>query len=105
MRTSIDLDDPLIEQAMITRGPRTRKATMGPASTQPPPLRQHRPRRHRLTVTAACYDRTPRSLGIAIRNGTNLLIGTFCVEQGAQLLHQDRPDFAPIQTHLGLRCL
>ena len=56
----------------------------------------------RLVVMAARNRRTLRSLGITIRKTVNLIIGTFCIEHGHELLHEDR-DFEPMHEHLGLR--
>ncbi|MBV8976180.1 MAG: PIN domain nuclease [Alphaproteobacteria bacterium] len=43
-----------------------------------------------------------RELGITVRKTADLIIGTFCIEHGHSLLHDDR-DFAPMQEHLGLQ--
>jgi predicted nucleic acid-binding protein len=58
-----------------------------------------------LAVAAARHYRTLRRLGITIRGSIDLMIGAFCIEQSAGLLHQDRTDFWPMQQHLGLRCV
>ena len=58
-----------------------------------------------VAVAAARYYRTLRRIGITIRSSIDLLIGAFCIEHGAMLLHHDRADFVPMQTHLGLVCL
>ena len=50
---------------------------------------------------AAVNYRKLRALGITIRNTVDLLIGTFCIANGHQLLHSDR-DFKPMVEHLGL---
>ncbi len=55
-----------------------------------------------LAVAAAHNYRTLRRLGITTRKTVDLIIGTFCIEQGHTLLHQDR-DFDPMVRHLGLR--
>ena len=55
-----------------------------------------------LAVQAARNDRKLRELGITIRKTADLIIGTFCIEHGHSLLHDDR-DFAPMERHLGLR--
>lgn len=34
----------------------------------------------------------------------DMIIGTFCIDGGHELLHDDR-DFAPMAEHLGLRVL
>ncbi len=51
---------------------------------------------------AARNFRVLRRLGITIRKQIDLLIGTFCIAHGHELLHADR-DFEPMQRHLGLR--
>jgi predicted nucleic acid-binding protein len=56
----------------------------------------------RLAVRAAQNYRHLRSRGITIRKTIDMLIGTYCIEQGYALLHNDR-DFEPMQDHLGLR--
>lgn len=58
-----------------------------------------------LAIVAARYYRDLRRLGVTIRSSIELLIGAYCIEHGASLLHHDRGDFAPMQQHLGLRCL
>lgn len=55
----------------------------------------------RIAVTAARNYRTMRERGITIRKTIDLLIGTWCIEHGVALLHNDR-DFAPMARHLGL---
>jgi predicted nucleic acid-binding protein len=37
-----------------------------------------------------------------VRKTADLVIGTFCIERGHALLHDDR-DFLPMTVHLGLR--
>lgn len=51
---------------------------------------------------AAANYRRLRALGFTIRSTIDLLIGTFCIENGHQLLHRDR-DFGPMERYLGLR--
>lgn len=51
---------------------------------------------------AAANYRRLRGLGFTIRNTIDVLIGTFCIEHGHQLLHRDR-DFEPMQRYLGLQ--
>jgi predicted nucleic acid-binding protein len=41
-------------------------------------------------------------LGITIRKTPDIIIGTYCIERGHTLLHDDR-DFQPMQAHLGLQ--
>ena len=45
--------------------------------------------------------RTLRDKGITIRKTNDIIIGTFCIERGCSLLHDDR-DFVAMQEHLGL---
>ena len=54
-----------------------------------------------LAIRTARNLRTLRKLGITVRRTVDLIIGTFCIEQGHTLLHGDR-DFEPMQRHLGL---
>jgi predicted nucleic acid-binding protein len=58
----------------------------------------------RLAVKAAENYRFLRGLGITIRASANLIIGTYCIEHGHVLLHDDR-DFDPMREHLGLQVL
>ncbi len=51
---------------------------------------------------AARNRRILRSFGISSGKTVNLIIGTFCIEHGHELLHDDR-DFEPMHEHLGLR--
>lgn len=57
-----------------------------------------------LAVAAAANYRRLRSLGVTIRKTVDLIIGTFCIERGHDLLHDDR-DFDAMERHLGLRVL
>jgi predicted nucleic acid-binding protein len=57
-----------------------------------------------LAVRAAANYRFLRGKGVTIRKTIDVLIGTFCIEQGHALLHADR-DFEPMQLHLGLRVI
>ncbi|MFZ0424307.1 MAG: PIN domain nuclease [Xanthobacteraceae bacterium] len=43
-----------------------------------------------------------RDRGVTPRKTIDVIIGTFCIEAGHQLLHADR-DFDPMVEHLGLR--
>ena len=54
-----------------------------------------------LAPRAAWNYRKLRGLGITIRKTADLIIGTFCIEHGHALLHDDR-DFVPMAEHLGL---
>jgi predicted nucleic acid-binding protein len=55
-----------------------------------------------LAVRAARNYRQLRGLGVTVRKTVDVIIGAFCIEHGHALLHDDR-DFAPMETHLGLR--
>jgi predicted nucleic acid-binding protein len=55
-----------------------------------------------LAPRAARNDRRLRGLGVTVRKTIDIIIGTFCIERGHALLHEDR-DFAPMEAHLGLR--
>jgi predicted nucleic acid-binding protein len=55
-----------------------------------------------LAVRAARNHQMLRQRGITVRKTIDLIIGTFCIERGHELLHDDR-DFAPMAAHLGLR--
>jgi len=54
-----------------------------------------------VAIQAAMNYRTLRGLGITIRKTVDLLIGTFCIENGMPLLHADRA-FDHMERHLGL---
>lgn len=56
----------------------------------------------RLAVQGARNYRHLRSQGITVRKTVDIIIGTFCIEHGHSLLHEDR-DFEPMETHLGLK--
>jgi predicted nucleic acid-binding protein len=55
----------------------------------------------RIAVAAAKNFRSLRRLGVTISKTIDLLIGTWCIENGAPLLHNDS-DFRPMARHLGL---
>jgi len=55
-----------------------------------------------LAVKAAANYRALRARGITIRKTVDLIIGTFCIERGHSLLHDDR-DFEPMVRFLGLQ--
>jgi predicted nucleic acid-binding protein len=55
-----------------------------------------------LAVAAARNYRRLRRLGVTPRSATDVLIATFCIEEGHELLHGDR-DFEPFARHLGLK--
>ena len=50
------------------------------------------------------YYRTLHTTGTTVRKTIDMLIATFCIENGHVLLHADR-DFLPMERHLGLRTL
>lgn len=54
-----------------------------------------------VAVEAARNYRMLRSLGVTIRTGIDMLIGTYCILRGHALLQHDR-DFLPMREHLGL---
>jgi predicted nucleic acid-binding protein len=53
-------------------------------------------------VQAASYFRTLRRMGITVRKIIDCLIATRCIHDNLILLSSDR-DFAPFETHFGLR--
>ena len=55
-----------------------------------------------LAARAARHYRRLRERGVTIRKTADLIIGTFCIEHGHALLHDDR-DFVPMEMYLGLR--
>jgi predicted nucleic acid-binding protein len=55
-----------------------------------------------LATKAARNFRRLRRMGLTIRKTADIIIGTFCIERGHVLLHDDR-DFDPMQRHLGLK--
>lgn len=55
-----------------------------------------------LASRAARNYRTLRGLGVTIRKTADIIIGTFCIEHGHALLHDDR-DYVPMENHLGLK--
>jgi predicted nucleic acid-binding protein len=57
-----------------------------------------------LAVRAAANYRFLRSKGTTIRKTVDVIIGTFCIEYGHVLLHDDR-DFEPMVRFLGLRTI
>ena len=55
-------------------------------------------------LRAADYYRRLRKRGVTVRKTLDVLIGTYCIQHGHELLHSDR-DFDSMQGHLGLRVL
>lgn len=56
----------------------------------------------RLALRAAANFRYLRGLGISVRKTVDLIIATYCIENGHYLLHRDR-DYTHFVRHLGLR--
>ena len=54
-----------------------------------------------IAIAAAANYRLLRGKGITIRKTPDLILGTFCIELGGRLLHDDR-DFSALEAHLGL---
>lgn len=57
-----------------------------------------------IAAKAAQNYRSLRDRGITLRKPNDLIIGTYCIENGHQLLHEDR-DFDPMAQHLGLKTI
>ncbi len=55
-----------------------------------------------LAIIAAANYRLLRGRGVTARTTVDLVIGTFCIERGHVLLHNDR-DFEPMERFLGLQ--
>ena len=55
-----------------------------------------------LAIKSADNFRKLRKQGITVRKTVDMIIATFCIEQGHALLFSDR-DFLPMVEHLGLR--
>jgi predicted nucleic acid-binding protein len=55
-----------------------------------------------LAIEAAANYRRLRAVGITARSLADIIIATFCIDRGHQLLHDDR-DFGAMAKHLGLR--
>ena len=55
-----------------------------------------------LAIKSADNYRRLRSKGITTRKTADVIIGTFCIENGYPLLHADK-DFLPLISHLNLR--
>ena len=58
----------------------------------------------KIALASARNYRMLRANGITIRNTIDMLIASFCIENGHRLLHADR-DFEVIEAHLGLAVL
>ncbi len=55
-----------------------------------------------IALKSANNYRSLRKKGITVRKTVDLIIATFCIENGLPLLHSDK-DFFPIQQHLRLK--
>lgn len=55
-----------------------------------------------LAIKSADNFRYLRTKGITIRKTVDLIIGTFCIENDIELLHNDR-DFEPMEQYLNLK--
>ena len=55
-----------------------------------------------IAIKAAINYRELRKKGLTIRKTIDTLIGTFCIENGIMLLHNDK-DFDPMVEYLGLQ--
>ncbi len=55
-----------------------------------------------IAIQAARNFRALRKLGMTVRKTIDTVVATRCIEDGYQLLHNDR-DFEPFAKHLGLR--
>jgi predicted nucleic acid-binding protein len=57
-----------------------------------------------LAIKSASNYRWLIKKGITIRKTIDIIIATFCIENGFTLLHNDK-DFLPIEKHLGLKTI
>ena len=57
-----------------------------------------------IAIDAARYYRALRRIGVTVRTGIDMLIGTFCIRGGRTLVHDDR-DFSAMVQYLGLMVL
>ena len=55
-----------------------------------------------VAVDSARNYRRLRAMGVSARKTIDVMIGTFCIKNGHQLLHADR-DFDSMERYLGLR--
>jgi hypothetical protein len=55
-----------------------------------------------MAIISAENYRKLRKLGVTVRKTVDVIIGTFCLEKGFELLHNDR-DFDPMEQYLGLK--
>jgi predicted nucleic acid-binding protein len=54
-----------------------------------------------VAIDSARNYRRLRARGVSVRKTIDMMIGTFCIQNGHQLLHADR-DFDPMERYLGL---
>ncbi len=54
-----------------------------------------------IALKAASNFRKPRKAGIRVRKTIDVIISTFCMENGCELIHNDK-DFDAMERHLGL---
>ena len=57
-----------------------------------------------IALASARNYRTLRAKGVTVHKTIDMLIATFCMENGHRLLHSDR-DFDPIEGHLNLQTI
>ena len=55
-----------------------------------------------MAILAAGNYRKLRKDGVTVRKTIDVIIATFCIEKGFELLHNDR-DFDPMEKYLGLK--
>lgn len=55
-----------------------------------------------MAIISAENYRKLRKYGVTVRKTIDVIIGTFCLEKGFELLHNDR-DFDPMEQYLGLK--
>jgi len=55
-----------------------------------------------IALQSAENFRILRSKGITVRKTIDVIIATFCIENGFQIIHNDR-DFDPMEKYLGLK--
>jgi hypothetical protein len=54
-----------------------------------------------VAIDSARNYRRLRARGVSVRKTIDMMIGTFCIQNGHRLLHTDR-DFDPMERYLGL---
>jgi len=55
-----------------------------------------------IAIKSAVNFRALRKKGVTVRKAIDIIIGTFCIENGHTLLHDDK-DFEPLVRHLELK--